>query len=503
MKNIVKFIILIFVTSLVSCSENTVDLIAVGTITGRVVEKNTFNPIENAKITLTPSNNSVFSDKEGYFTIKDVKVADYSVEAKKDKFLTNFQPATVTANQTINVIFEMEVSTALNKAPSTPKLKTPIDGSENQEISVELAWSSKDPEKDPLKYRIEVKNDYNSDVINVDKIKDSTYVLSNLRYGTKYFWQVAANDSINPEVLSAVGNFKTKVNPGNRYFYVKKAANNNNVIYSANYNEASSLAENEIQLTDDTQNSWRPRKNATTGLIAFLRTTNNQTHIYTMQQDGSNATKITAAIPVASYNLNEVGFAWSSNGSKLIYPYYNKLYMINKDGSGLQQIYQTANGNAITECDWSKDGTIIALKTNDVTGYNISIFTINMSGTVLTTVLNGVTGAAGGVNISIDNKLLLYTYDISGYQNPDNRQLDTHIFLYNFNMATASDISSIKPAGTNDTDARLSPNEAQVIFVNTSNDGISQKNIYKLNINFTTNDSRVLLFNNAIMPDWE
>ena len=503
MKNIFKYITLILIASMVSCSENTIDLVSTGTITGRVVQKNGYDPIENAKVTLSPTNNAVFTDADGYFTVKDVTVGDYSVSAAKTGFLTNFQPATVTANQSVNVIFEMEVETALNKAPSTPKLITPEDNAENQETSVKLTWSSNDPENDPLNYRLEVKNDYDNNIVEVDKLTDSTYVLANLRYGTKYFWQVAVNDSINPEVLSAVGTFKTKINPGNRYFYVKKATNDNSVIYSANYNESNGVVENEVKLTDSTQNSWRPRKNVTVGLIAFLRTTNNETHLYTMQQDGSNLTKVTSTIPVASYNLNEVEFAWSANGEKLIYPHYNKLYEINKDGSGLKEIYQTADGNAITECDWSNDGSIIALKTNDVTGYNVSIFTIDMSGNVLTTVLNGVPGAANGLNISLDNKLLLYTYDVSGFQSSDNRQLDTHMFLYNFSNATSTDISTLKNAGTNDLNPRFSPNEAQVIFVNTSNDGISPTNIYRLDINYTVVDNRTLLFKDAVMPDWE
>jgi hypothetical protein len=39
-----------------------------------------------------------------------------------------------------------------------------------------------------------------------------------------------------------------------------------------------------------------------------------------------------------------------------IYPYFDKLYRINNDGSGLTKIYQTSNGKFISECDWSNDG---------------------------------------------------------------------------------------------------------------------------------------------------
>jgi hypothetical protein len=44
------------------------------------------------------------------------------------------------------------------------------------------------------------------------------------------------------------------------------------------------------------------------------------------------------------------------HGSQIIYPYFDKLYRINNDGSGLTKIYQTSNGKFISECDWSNDG---------------------------------------------------------------------------------------------------------------------------------------------------
>jgi len=501
MKKVFNISIVIILSLFINCTEETIDLVGTGTITGRIVEAKSFNPIENAKITISPTNNTVFSDVDGYFKMEDVEAGDYSVSVIKEDYLTNFEPATVTKDLTVNVIFEMEDETALNRPPSTPVLITPADGIEEQELSVELIWSSKDPDEDTITYRLEIKNANNNDLIKVEAIVDTSYVVSDLKYGTKYFWQIVANDSINSEVLSSVSSFKTKVNPENRYFYVQKSSNNNNVIYSGSYDDTTSESENVVQLTLDDKNSWRPRKNQTTGLIAFLRTYNNEAHLFTMNQDGSNIFKVTSAVPLAGINLNEIDFSWSSNGDRLIYPHYDKLYLINKDGSGLQQIYKTIDGSYITECDWSNDESMIAIKTNDITGYNSSIYTINMSGNILRTILSGVKGAVGGLNISIDNKLLIYTYDISEFESPNYRQLDTHIFLYNFGSDIRTDLSVSKENGTLDLDPRFSPNEAEVIFVNTSNDGVSIRSIYKIDVN--QDNERALLFLNAIMPDWE
>ena len=62
-------------------------------------------------------------------------------------------------------------------------------------------------------------------------------------------------------------------------------------------------------------------------------------------------------------------------------------------------------------------------------------------------------------------------------------------------------VSDGKAQGTNDLDPRFSPNESQLIFVNTSNDGVSQKNIFVVNVN--QQESRETSFEDAMMPDWK
>jgi Tol biopolymer transport system component len=122
--------------------------------------------------------------------------------------------------------------------------------------------------------------------------------------------------------------------------------------------------------------------------------------------------------------------------------------------------------------------------------------------------VSGLSGAAGGLNFSVDGQMLVYTRDMSGYQDGSGnyRQLDSHIFIYNLVNDTVYDISaeSEKPLGTNDLDPRFSPNNAQVIFMNTSNDNISQKNVMVIDLNSSMTDlSRTSLFTNGEMPDYE
>ena len=485
-----------------SCSEDLVGKITTGTITGKVVKKGTNTPIANVKIYTSPTTQTVFSGTDGTFKLENVPLGDYSVKAELTGYLASFQGVNLKTENAVSVVFELSDDNSLNSPPSIPQLLTPADNSVDQPTSVTLTWSCTDPDPGDslkLKFKLIVKNSLNNTVFEKSDIKTKSYVLDNLNFGVTYFWQIVANDTVNPDVYSAVKQFKVSDTPNNRFHYVKKSGSNYYIISS---NETGQ----NFQLTSNAVNSWRPRLNNDAGLIAYLQTVSGTTQIFTAKKDGSNVKQVTTNQPVLGYNYEDLDFCWSSNGSELIYPAFNKLYKINKDGSGLTLIYTTSDGNFITECDWSIDGSKIALKTNDVNGYNVKIFIIDLLGNVVQTVLSGQSGAAGGLNFSIAGNKLLFTRDISGYENPNHRQLDSRIFLYDLNSNTTTDISQIskKPLGTNDLDPRFSPNDAEVIFMNTSNDGISQKDIVKITFNnANTEYLRTTLFANAEMPDWE
>ena len=495
MKTNFKYIFLsFFLMFFINCSEDKITLTGKGTITGTAVSAGDFEPLENVKISTNPFSSIVFTDSNGNFEIPEVPINDYSIQAEKDGFLTQFEGITVLEESTINVIFEMNLATSTNRSPNMPVLSTPSNNAIDQPINVQLIWSGSDPDNDILSYSIELLNDENSEVLEFTNISDTTFAVSGLHYGLKYFWQVSASDNINEPTLSEVFTFETLPFPNNRYFFVRKI-NGNNVIFSGD-DEG-----NEIQLTSASTNSWRPRKGANTNKIAFLRTNGGQTHLYTMNLNGSDIFQVTSTVPVSGFNPEEIDFTWADNDSSIYYPSFNKLFRISPNGAGLTQVHQTSNGNFITEIDWNQLSSRIALKTNNNAGYEAQIYTINTSGVFQDSVLNGVNGAVGGLDFSFDGTKLLYTYDVSTSENLDYRQLDTNMFIYNFSTMATTNVSSGKDEGTNDLDARFSPNEAELIFVNTSNDGVSQMNVYTMEIGSTA--SRSVLFENAKMPDWK
>ncbi len=483
----------------VGCSEDTIDDTGLGTITGMVVEEGSNEPVENARISTNPASSTVFTDENGEFILQDIPADDYSVEARKEGLLTQFEGASVMANTTVNVIFEMQTETSGNKPPQAPQAVSPEDMAQDVSTTVEFSWSAVDPEGDDLTYQLEIRNDEDEEIFMFDNITDTTYTVEGLDFNNKYFWQVRASDGVNNEVLSPLYSFRTMDVPETNRILFTRIVNGNSVIY------ARDMEGNEYRLTSPNRSSFRPRKNNAGNKIAFLRVVNGETHIFTMNPDGTRQQQVTSTIPVNGFSLNQVDYSWANDGAALVYPNYDRLYRVSASGGGTTMIYQTQNGKFITEVDVSDNNEKIALVTNNSDGYNADIFTINFDGNVLSEVLSNVSGAVGGLDLSVRGDMLLFTQDVSGFENDSYRRLDSRLFLYNFNTGETIDLSLEKPDGTNDLDPRFSPNEAQVIFVNTSNDGISQRDIYTINVEDTDidNERRELLIENGFMPDWE
>ncbi len=493
---IIKIVSVLTVLGAVSCSEDTIDLEGLGSVRGRAVKVGTNEPLENVKISTNPGTSTVFTNAEGFYLLENVPAGDYSLSGQREGLLAVFEGITVIADRELEVVFEMDVETAGNRPPDAATLLTPTDNAVDVPIDLELVWSANDPDvDDTLKFTVTLRNENNDTIEVFENITDTTYAITGLSYGTKYFWQVSSNDEINDPVNSTTFAFTTTIPPNNRIVFTR-LVDGNSVIYSADESGGT-----EIALTPTSKNSFRPRRNANTGKIAFLQSVGSQTHLFTMNEDGSDLRQVTSQVGVSGFNLEEVDFSWDANGSKLLFPNQDKLYSINVTGSGLNIVYQTTNGNLITEVDKNENTGIIALKTNDLNGYSVEIFTINTAGVVQNTVLTGQNGAAGGINLSIDGSRLLYTRDVSGLENTTYRRLDSHIFVHNFNGNPTIDVSVDKTSGTNDLDPRFSPNEASVIYVNTSNDGISARNIQVVRLSDL--GDRTTLLENSSMPDWE
>ncbi|MBQ4915366.1 carboxypeptidase regulatory-like domain-containing protein [Maribacter sp. MMG018] len=501
-----KAVLLIVFTLLVSCEEDTIGDEAFGTLEGKVVS-NSFNiPLENVKITTNPSSTTVFTDKDGNFIIEDISIGDYSVQADKDDFETSFEPSTIYSNKTTTVVFELDSVASKNLQPAIPTLISPQDKATDISNPVQFVWSSSKNDSDTITYTFELRDGNTGEIQIFENLQDTTLTIDNLSVGANYFWQVTADDAITESTQSKISSFQLRGIENNRFLYVR-TLNGNNVIFSggepAGLNN-SEVDQNEIQLTSSELNCYRPKANRTVNKIAYIRNQGGESHLFTMNLDGSGKTQLTKSIPIAGFRNDEIEFAWSNNGNVIYYPNFNSLYAINIDGSGLSKVYEAPSGEFITEVATNLSNNLIAIKTNDAAGYNVKIQTINpVSKSVTRTIIEGIPGAFGGLDYSINGNKILYTRDISGIENTQYRQLDSRIFEYDIANDNSIEIDTDKPTGYNNLDVSYAPNEGYVMYILTSNDGISEKKIYRKEINTSDDADPELLFTNAFMPNWE
>ncbi len=495
MKNLLTLTILTIF--LFGCSEDLLDGSEQGTLKGSVRLELTNEPLANVKITTNPSTQTVYSDEEGNFEILNaIPLGDYSVKAELNGYVTEVEPITISDfEQTVTIVFEMITDETLNQPPTTPELISPENLSTDLENDLTLRWSSTDPDLDTLSYRVLVTNNTTNEIQEFPELEEDTLDLENLEFGTTYTWQVIVSDGINDEVFSESSQFTIRINPEYRYHYVQKESGNF-IIKSTNLEES-------IYITNSTYSSWRPHKNNIAQKVAYLQTIAGQTHLVTADLNGANPHQVSQA-PVNGFRPDIMDFDWNTNGSQFIFPSFDKLYKINYDGTGQTQIYQTPDGQFITKCSWNYDGSKIAIVTNNINGYDAKISILDGNGNFLETIFEGHLGAVGGLDWSITGDRLLFTHDLSGYQDADYRQLDTHIMVYNFSDQVTTNISEIseKPIGTIDIDPQFSPNDAEIIFTNAPNDLFSVKSIYIIDLN-DDDFERTLVLHNAEMVDYE
>lgn len=488
----------------VACSEEPVDENVFGTLTGKVVAKGENTPLANVKISSSPVSTTVFTDAQGNFELGNIQVGEYSVQAELAEFQTAFEAANILEGKTANIVFELDSVNVSNLAPLSPLLLFPQDGAENIGSEAEFAWSSSQNDDDEINYSLELRNGSTNEITTYNDLQDTTLVIDNLAIGNNYFWQISASDGVNIPVQSELGGFVTNGGAANRFLYVRNISGNN-VIFSGSEpigETDEELDQNEVQLTSSNLNSYRPSKNNTVNKIAFLRSVGGETHIFTMNADGTELNQITSSVPVAGFRQDELEYTWYNDGEKLYFPNFNKLYSINADGSGIEMVYQTGSA-FISEVAINPTNDLVVIKTNDINGYNARVAVVNVTtDTEQEVVITGQQGGLGGIDFSADGGKVLYTRDMSGVQNTGYRQLDSRIFEYDLTSNTVTEIDTDKVAGTNDLDAKYSPDDGSIIFANTSNDGISERRIYRTKDD-TGFNKKEALFTNAFMPNWE
>lgn len=485
-------VLLFLLITLFSCREEPFVPDTFGFVFGEVVVEGTNELVADATVSTNPPTSIIQTGEQGQFAFEDIKTGSYTLRVERSGFITKVENISVLENHSTNVVVRLISDSLANNAPTMPTLISPDNLSKENELDVILSWEATDPDGDNLTYDVKLFNsDLSLNTVLAENISEPFYELTELEYEKSYFWQIIVKDGT-VDVNGDIWNFETKAFPDYRILFARQTSGKFDVY-------AGDEEGNIIQMTNGTTNSWRPRMNPQRDKIAYLSNEGLETHIYVMNRNGTEKERITT-IPVSGSNSLELDFTWAPSGFKVLYMSGNKLYTVNIDGTGTELFAEGPNGFTYAEVDWNlAENKVIARLVGD-NPYNSVIHLHAGDGDFEQSLLADIPGSSGGAMLSLVGDEMLYTHDVSGYEVFDGRQLDARIFTRGLTVPVPFDLSSYKESGTNDLDPRYSPDGAFVIFVNTNNDGISQKDIYKMDLD---GDNRVLLFENAEMPDWK
>lgn len=475
-----------------SCREDEFIPDTFGAIFGQVLEDGTNSAIQDATVTTNPPTDILQTDALGRFALEEIKTGSYTLRVEKNGFVTKVENISILADRSINVVIKLIPDSLSNNAPLAPSIPMPTDGEKELETTVTLNWTASDTDGDELTYGLKLFNFDQTEITTLaEDLTQPTYELTNLNYGTSYYWQVIVKDGMAAPVNGDLWRFETKDFPDQRFLFARFANGKYDI-------HASDVEGNSVQLTDNSSNNWRPRMSPSREKIAFLSNAGLETHLYMMNRDGSAVEKI-SSLPVMGSNIFDLDFTWSPDGERLLYMSGNKLYTVNRDGTGTQLFSTAPNGFVYAECDWTQVNNRVIARIVGANLYNSLLYLYEGDGSFAQTIFPDIPGSTNGAMFSIAGTGMVYTQDVAAFEVPDGRQLDARIFTRDLTAAVSTDLSLLKDAGTNDLDARFSPDGAWIIFVNTNNDGISQKDIYRVKVDGT---DRELLFENAEMPDW-
>ncbi|RNI27213.1 hypothetical protein EFA69_13715 [Rufibacter immobilis] len=483
----------------VSCNEDPIEPTGEGSIAGIVLDAVTGRPLPAVTINTNPATSAIITDSEGKFVFNNIPGGDYSISAKKTGYKAETVTVAVRDSEQTPVTIQLEVGTTTsnNAAPNPAANPSPGTDSQNQPISVLLKWSGSDPNRadSVLTYDVYL---FEAGSTQKKKLaegtKDTSVVAHGLQYNTTYFWQVISKDIKGDSSIGPTWSFKTIGFPDHRYYFARSVDGNFD-IYSSDGTEAASA-----RLTTAFTREWWPIMSPRRDLIAYSSNASIEPQIFTMNRDGSGKRQITT-LPVIGYHNQGIGFAWSPDGGRIVYANYDKLYTIDYDGFNLTLIATAPANRHFRMVDWTAQGNKIVVQTIGSNINDSEIYLMNADGTNMTKLVDNLPGRVESPSFSIDGNYVLFTRDVDGFENATGRQLNSHIYMVKLDGTGLVDLSTSKPAGTNDVFPRFSPDGAKVIFENVSNDGLGESSIWTLEIAEKT--KRVKLLSNATMPEWK
>ena len=210
MKKIIYIVCSLLLLTIISCEEVKLDIINYGSISGKVLDGDTYLPLQGVLVTTTPASVSLLTDSEGKFTISKLKEGEVAVNVKKKDYLSTSLSAAI-YNQDSTHLEILLLKDDKNIGNINIYDPVPGNGALDQAIAFTLKWKVEGKKAGTeLMYSIYI-YESNSTVQKLvgEDISALEVTVAGLSNSTTYFWYVVAKYQGNRIANSPTWSFKT------------------------------------------------------------------------------------------------------------------------------------------------------------------------------------------------------------------------------------------------------------------------------------------------------
>ncbi len=496
-----KVIFAVLALLLFGCREDFGNLIEYNTVSGEVLDEATLEPIADAKITTNPITDLVISDENGRFTLDSLSAKIYGVRVVVEGYNTNLSSFNLDDLENNEVVILMEEDNPQSNPPSIPSSPMPENEAVEQDLDLTLSWSATD-DGDSLRYNVYFfQPESQTPSMLLSESLDSSVVVENLRFDRTYRWQVGVTDKEDNEVLGPIWTFQTKSFQTElyRYAFVRNVEGFDQIFVGTEERE-------EVQVTFDPRNHWRPTLSPTNDQIAYLAFKDGDVHIFSIEKNGENNRQITGSRPFRTKDFLESPFSWADNGNKIIYMDFDQILSINQDGTGLTEIPLDSVNGIITSVDYADlDGGRIIATVEEVSSKSSSMYLLELDNMSQMQILDTLEGQFSHAQFSPSGRQIIFTFNRSNEFSTNGIPLNKRIYAFDLeNDIEPTDLSSGKAGGTADTNPRYARSGDFFIFNNGSSDGQGGKASFIVDFEDIGQTSfRDTLFLNSNMLDYQ
>jgi len=211
MKKIIYIVCCLFLISIISCDEEKLDIESFGSISGAVLDGDTYLPVQGVLITTTPASVSLLTDAQGKFSIPKIKEGEMAVNVKRKEYLSNTLSVAVYDGEETKLDFliykdENDIGNITFYDP------VPGNGALDQLIGFSLKWNVEGKKgSTALTYSIYIfESGSTVQKLVGEGITDKSVTVTGLKNSTTYYWYVVANYEGNKVAFSPTWSFKTK-----------------------------------------------------------------------------------------------------------------------------------------------------------------------------------------------------------------------------------------------------------------------------------------------------